>query len=78
MIVGRYLPEGDKRYGYTISHLHCPFARCKFYNHSAMAEVAYEDVYLTVLDIDGIQWADKLRSRMRDGRRDMRADQVCQ
>jgi hypothetical protein len=29
-----------------------------------MAASTYEDVYLTILDIDGPEWAEKLRSRM--------------
>jgi hypothetical protein len=33
---------------------------------SAMAMTAYEDIYLTILDVDGPEWTDKLRSRMHD------------
>jgi hypothetical protein len=29
-----------------------------------MATSAYEDVYLTILDVDGPEWTEKLRSRM--------------
>lgn len=31
-----------------------------------MAEVAYEDIYITISDVDGAPWADKLRLRMDD------------
>lgn len=34
------------------------------FNNSAMAMTAYEDTYLTILDIDGPEWTDKLRKRM--------------
>lgn len=33
---------------------------------SAMAQVAYEDTYLTILDVDGEEAADQLRARMYD------------
>lgn len=29
-----------------------------------MALTAFEDTYLTILDVDGPQWTDKLRARM--------------
>lgn len=32
-----------------------------------MAMTAYEDTYLTILDVDGPEWTDLLRSRMHDG-----------
>jgi hypothetical protein len=32
-------------------------------NHRALAETAYEDTYLTILDVDG-EWADDLRAKM--------------
>lgn len=35
-------------------------------DNSAMAMVAYEDIYLTILSIDGPEWTDKLRMRMYD------------
>jgi hypothetical protein len=40
------------------------------YLHSALACVAYEDIYLTILDIDGPEWADTLRERMRNVSKD--------
>jgi len=36
------------------------------FNNSALAMTAYEDTYLTVLDIDGPELTDKLRARMFD------------
>lgn len=33
-------------------------------NLSALAAAAYDDVYLTILDVDGSKWRDKLRSRI--------------
>jgi hypothetical protein len=33
-----------------------------------MAMTAYEDTYLTILDIDGPEWTDKLRARMFDSK----------
>jgi predicted membrane chloride channel (bestrophin family) len=36
------------------------------FNNSALAMTAYEDIYLTVADTDGAEWADKLRVRMHD------------
>lgn len=35
-----------------------------------LAATANEDTYLTILDIDGEEWADKLRHRMRNHERD--------
>ena len=32
-----------------------------------MAYTAYEDVYLTILDVDGVEATDKLRARMDSG-----------
>jgi len=37
------------------------------FDNNALACVAYEDTYLTILDVDGEQWADKLRLQMHDG-----------
>lgn len=37
------------------------------FNNNILAETAYEDIYLTVRDVDGPEWADKLRERMHDG-----------
>ena len=34
--------------------------------HSALAETAYEDTYMTVLDVDGAEWVDRLRYKMHD------------
>jgi predicted membrane chloride channel (bestrophin family) len=34
------------------------------FDNEGMAEKAYEDMYLTILDIDGPEWASKLRIRM--------------
>ena len=36
------------------------------FNNSAMAMTAFEDTYLTILDIDGPEWTDKLRNRMKN------------
>lgn len=36
------------------------------FDHKAMAMTAYEDTYLTILDVDGPEWTDKLRLRMFD------------
>jgi hypothetical protein len=36
-------------------------------NESAMANTAFEDVYLTILDVDGPEATDKLRLRMNCG-----------
>ena len=32
----------------------------------ALSHVSMEDVYLTVLNVDGHEWSQKLRERMRD------------
>jgi predicted membrane chloride channel (bestrophin family) len=34
------------------------------FNNSAMAVETYEDCYLTILDVDGPDWTDKLHARM--------------
>lgn len=36
------------------------------FDNAALAKVAYEDTYLMVLDVDGPEWADKLRYKMHD------------
>jgi predicted membrane chloride channel (bestrophin family) len=36
------------------------------FDNEAMANTAYEDTYLTLLDMDGEVWVDKLRARMHD------------
>jgi hypothetical protein len=36
--------------------------------HRALAETAYEDTYLTILDVDGSEWADDLRAKMQPNR----------
>lgn len=41
----------------------------------ALAMVAYEDTYLTILDVDGPEWADKLRIRMHDKSTDLPTEQ---
>jgi len=33
---------------------------------SALARTVFEDTYLTVMDVDGIEWAEKLRVRMQE------------
>ena len=33
----------------------------------ALAQMAFEDAYLTIQDVDGVAWADKLRTKMHDG-----------
>jgi len=38
------------------------------FNNAAMAMTAYEDSYLTIYDVDGEEWADKLRRKMDDGK----------
>jgi hypothetical protein len=35
-----------------------------FASYSALSASAYDDAYLTILDVDGSKWRDKLRSRM--------------
>jgi hypothetical protein len=43
------------------------FSHADFWNgNRAMAVVAFEDIYLTILSIDGPEWTDKLRVRMYD------------
>lgn len=42
-----------------LTHLFCLFI-------SALAMTAYEDAYLTILDVDGPEWTDRLRKRMHD------------
>ena len=32
--------------------------------HRALAETAYEDAYLTILDVDGSEWLENLRAKM--------------
>jgi predicted membrane chloride channel (bestrophin family) len=34
------------------------------FNNAAMALTAYEDCYLTILDVDGPEWTDRLHARM--------------
>ena len=46
-----------------------------FLPNRALAMVAYEDTYLTVLDVDGTDWADKLRVRMHDQSTDLATEQ---
>lgn len=36
------------------------------YSSTLLAETCYEDCYLYIRDVDGDEWADKLRLRMRD------------
>ena len=40
------------------------------FNNLGLAETANEDTYLTILDVDGEIWADKIRSRMRNAKRE--------
>ena len=44
------------------------------YASTLLAETAYEDCYLYVLDVDGPEWADKLRLRMHDETKQIRDD----
>ena len=37
-----------------------------FYSNLALAYTSMEDTYLTMLDVDGLEWSDKLRSKMKD------------
>ena len=37
------------------------------FDNNAIACTAYEDTYLTILDLDGPQWADRLRLKMQNG-----------
>jgi hypothetical protein len=41
-----------------------PVLFCFANNHRALALTAYEDTYLTILDVDGSEWADDLRAKM--------------
>ena len=34
------------------------------FNNLALAQMAFEDAYLAIQDVDGVEWADKLRSAM--------------
>lgn len=36
------------------------------FDNSGLARTAYEDTYLTILDVDGPEWTDRLRRRMHD------------
>ena len=36
------------------------------FDNTAMALTAFEDTYLTIKDIDGPEWVDKLRVKMHD------------
>jgi hypothetical protein len=44
-----------------LSHIHKTYY---FLANRALAETAYEDTYLTILDVDGSEWADNLRAKM--------------
>lgn len=35
-----------------------------FHSNLALAQMAFEDAYLTIQDVDGVEWADKLRRKM--------------
>jgi len=52
---------------YSISDSH-PFFHLEssLYTHRALAYSAFEDTCLTILDVDGPAWADKLRKRVSD------------
>lgn len=41
------------------------------FDNAALACTAYEDTYLTILDVDGSEYADKLRLRMHDATHDV-------
>jgi hypothetical protein len=43
-----------------ISRIHTTY----FLANRALAETAFEDTYLTILDVDGSEWADDLRAKM--------------
>lgn len=45
---------------YPLCHLIHP------YSNLALAQMAFEDAYLTIQDVDGKEWADKLRRKMSD------------
>jgi hypothetical protein len=47
-----------------LSHLYSVPLTISICTNRALAETAFEDTYLTVLDIDGPEWADKLRAKM--------------
>ena len=52
------------------SHLHGAFFTGdddNDFDNQAMAFTAFEDTYLTIRDVDGSAWVDKLRVRMHDG-----------
>jgi len=36
------------------------------FDNDALARTVFEDTYLTVMDVDGIEWAEKLRVRMQE------------
>lgn len=40
------------------------FATCPPHSNLALAQMAFEDAYLTIQDVDGVEWAEKLRRRM--------------
>lgn len=35
-----------------------------------MLQTAFEDTYMTILDIDGPEWTDELRRKMHDSKRE--------
>ena len=37
------------------------------FNNLRMAQVSFEDAYMTILDMDGVEWTDKLRRKMDAG-----------
>jgi hypothetical protein len=53
-----------KKCGALISHTYIRKTYFLANNHRALAETAYEDTYLTILDVDGSKWADDLRAKM--------------
>lgn len=38
------------------------------FDNGRLAQVAFEETYLTIVDIDGQEWTDKLRRKMDSGR----------
>lgn len=42
-------------------------AFCCSNSNLALAQMAFEDAYLTIQDVDGIEWANKLRKKMNSG-----------
>jgi len=36
------------------------------FDNDAMAKTAFEDTYITMADIDGVEWVDNLRVRMQN------------